>query len=71
MTDTEKKSTPSHRAYFVKKTEGEKGDWLELGAVWPHKDGKGFDVVLKTMPIDDFDGRITLRAVEPKKEQPA
>jgi hypothetical protein len=37
MTDTEKKSTPTHRAYFVKKTEGVKGDWLELGAVWPHE----------------------------------
>jgi hypothetical protein len=68
MSDETDKNTPTHRAYYVaKKNESDsKPEWLELGAVWPHKDGKGFDVVLKLMPIEDFNGRITLRAVEPR-----
>lgn len=42
-------SKPTHRAYVVStpKKEGEKGMWTEIGAVWPHKNGKGFDVVIR------------------------
>jgi hypothetical protein len=41
-------SKPTHRAYVVStpKKEGDKGVWREIGAVWPHKNGKGFDVVI-------------------------
>ena len=60
------KKQPTHRAYFVK-GEGEKAEWLELGAVWEHRDGKGYDVVLNMMPVGPFNGRITLRTIEPKK----
>ena len=51
---------PSHKVYRVKEgKEGEKKSyWMEIGAAWPHKDGKGFDVVLEVMP---FDGRLKLR----------
>jgi hypothetical protein len=72
MNDTEKKS-PTHRAYYVTdaQAEGKKDDWIELGAAWEHRDSKGFDVVLKAMPIGDFNGRITLRKIEPKKEPAA
>jgi hypothetical protein len=56
---------PTHRAYFVR-GEGEAARWLELGAVWTHKDGKGFDVVLDTLPVGGFSGRITVRANEAK-----
>jgi hypothetical protein len=41
-------SKPTHRAFVVStpKKEGGKGIWREIGAVWPHKNGKGFDVVI-------------------------
>jgi hypothetical protein len=41
--------SPSHRAYVVSKPkEGidQKGFWHEVGVCWPHKSGKGFDVVI-------------------------
>jgi hypothetical protein len=63
MTTIDKK-LPTHRAYFVK-GEGDNARWLELGAVWAHDDGKGFNVVLETVPVGGFNGRLTLRAIEP------
>jgi len=38
--------------------------WRAIGAGFPHKDGKGIDVVLDAMP---HDGRVTLR--EKKREE--
>ena len=44
-----------------------KGYWTEVGAAWPHKDGKGYNIVLRAHPVD---GRVVLR--EPfEREQPA
>lgn len=40
---------PTHKAYVVTKTkEGDDGKaiWHEVGAVWPHKNGNGFDIVI-------------------------
>ena len=39
---------PTHRAFVVSqpKESGGKGFWHEVGAVWPHKNGNGFDVVI-------------------------
>jgi len=38
---------PTHRAYVVPPSkEGKKAFWHEVGSVWPHKNGTGFDVVL-------------------------
>jgi hypothetical protein len=43
-------SKPSHRAFVVSKPAKEgsdqKGFWHEVGVVWPHKNGKGFDIVI-------------------------
>lgn len=42
-------SKPTHRAYIVsnpKEGSDKKAVWHEIGAVWPHKNGKGFDVVI-------------------------
>jgi hypothetical protein len=36
-------------AYLIKR-EGDSARWLELGAAWPHSDGKGLDVVLEVVP---------------------
>lgn len=42
-------SKPTHTAFVVSKPkEGkdQKGFWHDVGVVWPHKNGKGFDVVI-------------------------
>ena len=40
---------PSHTAYVVidaKEGSDRKATWHEIGAIWPHKNGKGFDLVI-------------------------
>jgi hypothetical protein len=42
-------SKPSHRAYVVSKPKegsGQKGFWREVGVIFPHSKGKGFDLVV-------------------------
>ena len=42
-------SRPSHIAHVVieaKEGTGKKAVWHRVGAVWPHKNGKGFDLVI-------------------------
>lgn len=48
---TMSENRPTHRAYVVTKLDkptakGRDSLWHEVGAVWPHKNGGGFDVVL-------------------------
>lgn len=64
MADTTAKK-PTHTAYVVRdgKKDSDKGYWLEVGAAWPHKDGKGFDIALSALPTD---GRLVVRLNEPK-----
>jgi hypothetical protein len=68
MSDTTTESTtsklPSHVVYHVREG-ADKGFWTRIGAAWAHKDGKGFNVQLETVPLD---GRITLRVASEKKE---
>jgi hypothetical protein len=53
MADTrEQPQQPTHRAYSVIKREGQEDYWLNLGIVFPHKDGKGFNVMLQALPLD-------------------
>ena len=44
-----RKMAMSAGAYLIKR-EGDSARWLELGAAWPHSDGKGLDVVLEVVP---------------------
>ncbi len=40
---------PTHTAYVViepKEGSDRKAQWHEVGAIWPHKNGKGFDLLL-------------------------
>jgi hypothetical protein len=42
-------SQPSHIAYVVsepKEGSDKKPVWCEIGVIWPHKNGAGFDLVL-------------------------
>lgn len=45
--------------------DGKKAQWVEIGAAWLHKDGKGFDIVLDALPCD---GRVVLRLNVPKQK---
>ena len=49
---------PTHRAYSVIKREGQDDFWLNLGLVFPHKDGDGFNIMLQALPLD---GKIVCR----------
>ena len=40
---------PTHTAYVVvdpKEGSDRKAQWIEVGAVWPHRNGQGFDLVI-------------------------
>jgi hypothetical protein len=49
-----------HRAFTVIRREGDDDFWLEIGANFEHKDGKGLTVALQAHPLG---GRIVLREV--------
>ena len=42
---------PTHRAYAVSKN-GDKTYWREIGAVWQHEDGRGFNLKLDYLPLN-------------------
>lgn len=56
---------PSLIAYMVRDREGQKGIWTRIGAAWPHKDGKGFNVQIEAVPLD---GHIVFRVATDKKD---
>ena len=64
-TQTPASKSPSHVVYQVRDREGSKGFFTRIGAAWPHRDGKGFNVQIESVPLD---GRITLRVASEKKE---
>lgn len=69
MSDEETR-LPSHDVFHVRGT-GKTARWSKpLGAVWPHKDGKGFNIELDALPIT-FDGKLVLRERPPKKDDDA
>ena len=49
MENTNRKR-PTHSVYMVE-GEGDKATWTELGALWAHEDGKGFNLNLKAVPL--------------------
>jgi len=60
---------PSHTAYLVQASPAgsdRKPRWIEVGAVWPHKNGTGFDLVVPEGL--SLTGRIVCVAKEPKTE---
>ena len=48
---TETKALPTYRIYSVVEVEGQEATWHELGAAWKHKDGKGFNLQFKALPL--------------------
>jgi hypothetical protein len=59
------KTLPTHRVYSVSKNGDQKATWQEIGAAWPHKDGKGFNLTFAARPLEGAE--IVLRAPKAKK----
>ena len=53
-------ASPTHRVYTVIQREGQDDYWLNIGLAFPHKDGKGFNIVLQASPLD---GKIVCREI--------
>ena len=66
-TDVKSQNKPSHRVYAVVKRDGDASIWDEIGAVWPHKDGKGFNLKLSYLPLNG--GELVIR--KPKSQSEA
>jgi hypothetical protein len=60
MADKDQSQQPTHRAYSVIKREGQDDYWLNLGLAFPHRDGKGFNIILQAIP---FDAKIVIREI--------
>jgi hypothetical protein len=61
---------PSHKVFVVEDREGDGEDndafWTRIGSAWPHKDGKGLNLVLSALPVH---GRLVLREYTPEDEK--
>jgi hypothetical protein len=66
MAEKDESRLPTHRAFSVIRREGQDDFWLNVGLAFPHKDGKGFNIVLQALPLD---GKIVLR--EPVEDDQA
>ncbi len=64
MSNETTKARPTHRIYSVTKNGDEKARWTELGAAWPHKDGKGFQLRFNASPFGECE--VVIRKIEPK-----
>jgi hypothetical protein len=64
MADKETRQ-PTHRAYSVIRREGQDDFWLNVGLVFPHKDGSGFNIMLQAFPLD---GKIVCREITAEDE---
>jgi hypothetical protein len=60
MAEKSEAKEPTHRAYSVIRREGQDDFWLNLGLVFPHKDGRGFNIMLQAFPLD---GKIVCREI--------
>jgi hypothetical protein len=60
MAEKNETKQPTHRAYSVIPREGQDDFWLNLGLVFAHKDGGGFNILLQALPLD---GKIVCRKI--------
>jgi len=63
---TKPSNKPTHRIYAVSKRADDKNNWTEIGAAWPHADGKGFALKLDYLPLNG--GELVLRVPSDKKK---
>lgn len=52
-------------AFVLYRVDGNGPDarWTKIGAAWPNRDGKGFNILCDAVPLQ---GRIVMRAYTPK-----
>ncbi|MBI4274753.1 MAG: hypothetical protein HY659_08655 [Rhizobiales bacterium] len=69
MAEKEQPKLPTHRAHSVIRRKGQDDFWLNVGLVFPHKDGSGFNIMLQAFPLD---GKIVCREItaEDESEEP-
>ena len=65
MAERPQPPAPTHRVYTVIKREGQDDYWLKISLAFPHKDGKGFNVVLQALPLE---GKIVCREITNEEE---
>ncbi|SNS32116.1 hypothetical protein SAMN06295912_104122 [Sphingomonas laterariae] len=59
---TETTNSPAFILYRVDGN-GQAASWTKIGAAWPNRDGKGFNIRCEAVPLQ---GRIVMRAYSPK-----
>lgn len=59
---TETINSPAFMLYRVEGN-GPEARWTKIGAAWPNRDGKGFNILCDAVPLQ---GRIVMRAYTPK-----
>lgn len=59
MTANTNPKAPTHRLYVVKEN-GESAKWIEIGAAFANKDGKGWSLSLDALPTG---GRLVMREI--------
>ena len=57
---------PDFIAYNVRESGDGKGYWNKVGAAWRHRDGRGYEVHLESLPVD---GRVSLRELRDERMQ--
>lgn len=58
------KKKPLYRVYVVEDIDAENSFWTLVGSAFAHEDQRGFNVLLKALPID---GRLVLRRFTEKE----
>ena len=64
---TESTNTPAFILYRVDGN-GPEARWTKIGAAWPNRDGKGFNILCDAIPLQ---GRIVMREYTPKPKDAA
>jgi hypothetical protein len=57
-----------YRVYAIVARPKQDDYWLNIGAAFPHEDGKGYNLILQAHPIGE---KLVVRLYEPKKTQAA
>ncbi len=57
-----------YRVYSVIARPKQEDFWLNLGAAYPHEDGKGFNLILQALPLC-ADGKLVMRAYDPEARE--
>lgn len=54
------------RVYAIVQRPKQDDYWLNIGAAFPHEDGKGYNIILQAHPIGE---KLVVRLYEPKEAQ--